>query len=310
MLCLHGKPAVTSTTDKGTFWFCGEPSSCHLICPEEHAFLYEKAIQKFLATKQTRPACCAIGTTEERRYARIRVVRDISKASFGRPFFICSKENDKCHYFEWGDEIIISKPLCLHGKPCTVQAVKKEGPNQGRSFLCCAEPAKESCKFFRWVKTPNPKEVDEDPLEPGCYCLFTNPSSYQYTVKNTGVKFFSFETDRKKACAEFLRCNEKPIPTTPPKDDETTPNPPAKKVQQPPLVKPSECHPSAKEVTVTTLSASTKPPKECKASSKAPPSSKCPDLSFTMDPTTCFGKALEPYSEDGYDPSYIDPSYI
>ena len=149
MLCLHGKPAVTSTTDKGTFWFCGEPFSCHFICPEEHAFLYDKAIQKFLATKQTRPTCCAIGTSEERRHARIRVVRDVSKASFGRPFFTCSKEKDKCRYFEWGDEIIVPKPLCMHGKPCTVQKVKKESPNQGRSFLCCAEPIKESCNFFQ-----------------------------------------------------------------------------------------------------------------------------------------------------------------
>ena len=94
----------------------------------------------------------AIGTSEERRHARIRVVRDVSKASFGRPFFTCSKEKDKCRYFEWGDEIIVPKPLCMHGKPCTVQKVKKESPNQGRSFLCCAEPIKESCNFFQWVK--------------------------------------------------------------------------------------------------------------------------------------------------------------
>ena len=159
MICLHGKPAVITTTDKGTFWFCREPSSCHFICREEHAFLYEIAIKEFLATKQARPACCAIAheTSAERRYARIRVVRDTKKASFGRPFFTCSKEKDKCRYFEWGNEIIVPKPLCKHGKPCTVQKVKKEGPNQGRSFLCCAEPIKESCKFFKWFEMPNPR---------------------------------------------------------------------------------------------------------------------------------------------------------
>ena len=292
MLCLHGKPAVTSTTDKGTFLFCGEPFSCNFVCPVEHASLYEEAIQKFLATKQTRPVCCAIGTTEERRHAKTRVVRDASKASFGRPFFVCSKEKDKCHYFEWGDEIIIPKPLCSHGKPCTIHVVKKEGPNKGRSFLCCAEPVQESCKFFLWVKTTNPKEVDEDPLEPGCYCLFTNPTSYQYTVKNTRVKFTSIETDRKKAYAEFLRCNEKPIPTTP--DDETTESPTtsfSKTFRMPPACKRGNCG--------HFKCCFDQEAKRKKSTTQGPPSSKCPDLSFTIDPATCFGKALEPYSEDG-----------
>ena len=94
MLCLHGKPAVTSTTGKGTFLFCGEPFSCNFVCPIEQASLYDEAKQKFLATKQTRPVCCAIGATEERHYARIRVVRDASKASFGRPFF-CMLERER-----------------------------------------------------------------------------------------------------------------------------------------------------------------------------------------------------------------------
>ena len=71
-------------------------------------------------------------------------------------------------------------------------------------------------------------------------------------------------------------------------------------IKQPPLVKPSECRPPAKEVTAVTSSAALiKRPKERKVPPKDPPSSKCPDLSFTIDPNTCFGKALEPYSEDG-----------
>lgn len=105
MLCLHGKPAATSTTEKGTFWFCGEPSKCHFICHDDQAFLYGEAVKAFLATKQARPVCCAVGPnrvkirdneTTERNYAKIRVVRDAEKASFGRPFFTCPKENDKC----------------------------------------------------------------------------------------------------------------------------------------------------------------------------------------------------------------------
>ena len=59
MLCLHGKPAVTSTTENGTFWSCGEPSTC-FVCSEEEKQLYDKAIKAFLATKQDRPSCCGI----------------------------------------------------------------------------------------------------------------------------------------------------------------------------------------------------------------------------------------------------------
>ena len=215
MLCLHGKPAVTTTTDKGTFWFCGEPDSCHLICSEEQASLYDEGVKKFLRTKQSRPACCRIGSTEEFHYAKIRVVTDASKASFGRPFFVCSKEKDQCRYFEWGDEIIFRKPLCEHGKPCTIQIVKKEGRNHGRNFLCCAERREDSCNFFKWYKPPNPVKQPlpsptkpaENPLEPGSIVFFTNTASYQYTIKGTGLKFTSSESNPAKAYAQFLSKN-------------------------------------------------------------------------------------------------------
>ena len=59
MLCLHGKPAVSSTTENGTFWSCSEPSTC-FVCSEEEKYLYDKAIKAFLATKQDRPRCCGI----------------------------------------------------------------------------------------------------------------------------------------------------------------------------------------------------------------------------------------------------------
>ena len=157
MFCLHGKPAVQSTTDKGTFWSCGEPSSCQFVCPEGHEGLYGKATEKFLATKQTRPMCCAIGTSEERRYARIKVVRDVTKESFGRPFFMCSKKNGRCNYFAWADEYIIQRPICGHGKPCNLRKVNREGPSQGRRFFCCSEPKEKSCKFFVWYDTVNPR---------------------------------------------------------------------------------------------------------------------------------------------------------
>ena len=48
-------------------------------------------------------------------------------------------------------------PLCAgHKEPCVMHTVKKEGPNFGRHFYCCARPSghatnKEArCKFFKW----------------------------------------------------------------------------------------------------------------------------------------------------------------
>ena len=160
MLCLHGKPAVTSTTDKGTFWFCGEPSSCHLICREEDELLYAKAVQTFLKTGQPRPVCCGIEDSDERRHARLKVVKDTTKASFSRPFFVCPKEKNPCHYFEWGDKIIEEKPLCKHGTPCIVRKVKKAGKNKGRFFLCCSEKREDDCHFFEWINHTKKHPLD------------------------------------------------------------------------------------------------------------------------------------------------------
>ena len=66
--------------------------------------------------------------------------------------------------------------------------VKKEGPNQDRLFYCCPHPRESACDFFEW-------KPDEDPLEPGCVCLFSMPPSYRYTVRKTGETFTSKETD-------------------------------------------------------------------------------------------------------------------
>ena len=214
MLCLHGVPAATSTTDKGTFWFCGEPSSCNFICSEDQACLYDKNIKDFLATNQERPVCCSVGpeAPTKRNYARFRVVSDIGKQNFGRPFFTCPKD-----YFEWGDQTIVTTPLCKHEKPCKLQKVKKEGRNQGRRFFCCPEQKENGCKFFKWVETPEPKQTDEtphprkpdeDPLEMWSVSLFSMPPSYRYTVKNTGETFTTSERNHKKACEEYLRQNK------------------------------------------------------------------------------------------------------
>ena len=67
MLCLHGKPAVASKIENGTFWTCSEPSAC-FVCSEEEKHLYDKAIKAFLATKQDRPRCCGIVPGGQKAY--------------------------------------------------------------------------------------------------------------------------------------------------------------------------------------------------------------------------------------------------
>ena len=200
MLCLHGKPTGKIKTEKGTLWVCQQPSKCHFLCSEDQEYLYAGAVKDFLETKQPRPLCC-MGEGTSRNYAKMKVVTDMEKENFGRPFFVCSKEDDQCNYFEWGDQRIIEKPLCKHGKPSRMLKVKKEGPNKDRSFFCCRELEGNRCKFFRWVGG----DAEEDPLMPGHIELFSMPPPYKYTVKKTGAMFTSHESNRKKAYAEFLR---------------------------------------------------------------------------------------------------------
>ena len=154
MQCLHGKEAASSTTKNGDFWFCGQNPKCQFICSEEEGLLYDGAIQAFLAANCVLPKCCVLEDPEdpqECNFAKIRVVKDPQKANYGRPFFTCSKKKERCEYFEWGDETIVPKPLCKHGKRCKLWRVTKEGPNQGRAFLRCPERGEEQCKFFEWV---------------------------------------------------------------------------------------------------------------------------------------------------------------
>ena len=205
MLCLHSKPAGKIKNEKGfTLWVCQQPSTCHFSCSEDQKYLYGGAVEEFLSTGQPRPLCC-MGEGTSRNYAKMKVVTDMSKESFARPFFVCSKKDDQCNYFEWGDQRIIETPLCKHGKPSRMLKVKKEGPNKDRSFFCCREREENRCKFFKWVGG----DAEEDPLMPGSITLFSMPPSYKYTLKKTGAMFPSHEKDRKKAYAEFLRSKRK-----------------------------------------------------------------------------------------------------
>ena len=181
MLCLHAKPTGKINTKNGTLWVCMQPSTCHFSCSEDQKYLYAGAVEDFLNTGQSRPLCC-MGEDGTRNYAKMKVVTDIGKENFTRPFFVCSKVIDPCSYFEWGDQKIPETPLCEHQKPSRLFTVKKEGRNKDRSFFCCRERDDEKrCKFFKWTE-----DVEEDPLASGHIELFGNPPSYKYTVKKNG----------------------------------------------------------------------------------------------------------------------------
>ena len=144
MLCLHGKETIKSTTENGTFWFCNQPEKCYFVCSDEQAHIYDAAIKAFLATNQPIPTCCR-GEKTSRGKAKMKVVTDMEKPNFGRPFFVCPKKNNSCQYFEWGDQQIIKKPLCEHGKPCRLITIKR-----GRMLFDCNEPWKNRCTFRQW----------------------------------------------------------------------------------------------------------------------------------------------------------------
>ena len=156
MLCLHGEPAGSTTTENGTFWYCKQPSICHFAYydDDKHKDLYCEGVKTFLATNQELPKCCAVNKTSvndetpnvvERNNAKLCVYVNEKKESFGRPFFMCSKVVDKCNYYVWGDEKIIKYPLCEHGKPCRLMSVKR-----GRMLFDCNEPWEKRCMFRQW----------------------------------------------------------------------------------------------------------------------------------------------------------------
>jgi hypothetical protein len=196
MECLHGLPASSTVTQKGTFWFCGQKPSCEFFCPDQDCYMFGKAATAFRESGCLHPRCYGHG-----RLAKMRMVKDTNNQSYGRPFFVCSERDNPCSFWQWGDVFEGIKPVCNHNLICRTKKVKKEGPNQDRLFYCCSHPRESACDFFAW-------KPDEDPLESGCTCLFSMPPSYRYTVRKSGETFTSHETDRRKAYEEFLRQKE------------------------------------------------------------------------------------------------------
>ena len=156
MKCLHGEPAAHSTTEKGSFWFCGQSQKCHFFCTEDDGYLYEKAIAAWKCTNQPHPVCGG-----HNKLAKMRVVKDMMKESYGRPFFVCSERNSPCTFWQWGDVQPLTRPMCRHGFSCAVRKVKKDGVNKGRVFFSCRNGKEDSCGYFEWAP-----EEEEGSIQP------------------------------------------------------------------------------------------------------------------------------------------------
>mmetsp|Transcript_84361 Transcript_84361/g.172188 ORF Transcript_84361/g.172188 Transcript_84361/m.172188 type:complete len:533 (-) Transcript_84361:90-1688(-) len=120
----------------------------------------------------------------------------------GRGFFKCAKQHpdQPCSFFEWADELprgaapangtpglptgaqLPPGPACACGQPSLTLTVKKDGPNQGRTFHKCGQ---NQCGFFQWA------DQEPDPQGPPCPCGV--PSIRKVTQKegpNRGRPFF------------------------------------------------------------------------------------------------------------------------
>ena len=99
-----------------------------------------------------------------------------SAANPERPFFACAKDAaQRCSFFQWADTnnenqhaLPLFQPpqgqeaghptnnnnavLCHCDTPAVERKVQKQGPNQGKGFLCCAKSQTDNrCNFFLWT---------------------------------------------------------------------------------------------------------------------------------------------------------------
>jgi len=144
----------------------------------------------------------------------------------GRIFFKCGKPQTEqpCQFFEWADEAprasrtfgsgpgpgnsgpsggssLPDGPPCSCGIPTVQLTVRKEGPNQGRTFFKCNNQ-QNSCGLFQWA--------DEEAAPPGPPCQCGVPSSQRKVQKegpNRGRPFFACP---RKACDFFAWGDEEP----------------------------------------------------------------------------------------------------
>ena len=115
MECLHGKPASCSTTQNGTFWFCGQNPSCELFCPDQDCQKYTKVTAAFHESGCLHPVYPA-----HQRYAKLCIVKDKMKQSYGRTFFVCSEQEKILLNFGNGVIYLKVQDLCAYTVWCVL----------------------------------------------------------------------------------------------------------------------------------------------------------------------------------------------
>ena len=164
----------------------------NFFCPDKDSYMMTKAVESFCKSGNLQPICPA-----HQKHAKICMVKDKMKLSYGRPFFVCAERENPCTFWQWGDIFHNPSPRCSHGLVCRIRKVKKDGPNQNRLFYCCAKE-NDACNFFEW------KPNKDSPSIQNLGVLFTNPLQYQYKVAETGETFISGKVDTKDAYEEYL----------------------------------------------------------------------------------------------------------
>jgi hypothetical protein len=110
MECFHGRPAASSRTVRGTFWFCGETPSCEFFCHDKDCYLFTRTMEACQNSGSNHPIC-----PTHQILAKLDVVKDKMKDNYGRPFFTCSDRHDTYNFWQWGDIYETPRSCCKHG---------------------------------------------------------------------------------------------------------------------------------------------------------------------------------------------------
>lgn len=109
-------------------------------------------------------------------------------------WYFCCAEQPRCNTFKWEDQLVrsapalqapsdLAAPLCtVHGLPCVIFQVKKQGPNHGRWFFRCTTTPQ--CKTFVWADASGGPSSWTPPCTqvlrtgPSAACPRAHPGSY------------------------------------------------------------------------------------------------------------------------------------
>ena len=96
---------------KDRFGFVGKNLAVHgFICSEDEGNTFQRALEAWRSTNVEQPIC-----DKHRKPARFRVVKDLQKESYGRPYFTCADRENSCSFWMWADNNQVEKPNCHHG---------------------------------------------------------------------------------------------------------------------------------------------------------------------------------------------------